>query len=55
MAFTRGIIPRMCINVPSTALSWGTYEIIKTFLNVRKSTKEWLNKNKKMEKFENTQ
>lgn len=31
-AFTKGIGPRMCINVPSTALSWGTYELIKSFL-----------------------
>lgn len=34
-AFTRGMGPRMCINVPSTALSWGTYEIIKNFLTNR--------------------
>lgn len=33
-AFTKGVGPRMCINVPSTALSWGTYELIKTFLGV---------------------
>lgn len=25
-SFTKGVFPRMCINVPSTALSWGTYE-----------------------------
>lgn len=31
-AFTKGMAPRMFINVPSTALSWGTYEIIKNFL-----------------------
>ena len=31
-AFTKGAIPRMAINVPSTALSWGTYEIIKSTL-----------------------
>lgn len=31
-AFTKGLAPRMCINVPSTALSWGTYELIKSFL-----------------------
>ena len=31
-AFSKGIFPRMCINVPSTALSWGTYEIMKTAL-----------------------
>ena len=32
LGFTRGVQPRMMINVPSTALSWGTYEIIKGFL-----------------------
>ena len=32
LAFTKGILPRMSINVPSTALSWGTYELIKSFL-----------------------
>ena len=32
LAFTKGISPRMCINVPSTALSWGTYELIKSLL-----------------------
>ena len=32
IAFTKGILPRMSINVPSTALSWGTYELIKSFL-----------------------
>ena len=31
-AFRKGIYPRMTINVPSTALSWGTYEIVKGFL-----------------------
>ena len=31
-AFARGVGPRMCINVPSTALSWGTYELIKNFI-----------------------
>lgn len=31
-AFIKGIAPRMCINIPSTALSWGTYELIKGFL-----------------------
>ena len=31
-AFTKGIMPRMMINVPSTALSWGTYEVVKGFL-----------------------
>lgn len=34
MAFSRGIFPRMTINVPSTALSWGTYELMKgLFIN----------------------
>mmetsp|Transcript_13363 Transcript_13363/g.22729 ORF Transcript_13363/g.22729 Transcript_13363/m.22729 type:complete len:80 (+) Transcript_13363:888-1127(+) len=31
-AFCKGIYPRMTMNVPSTALSWGTYEIVKGFL-----------------------
>jgi len=31
-AFGRGIYPRMTINVPSTAISWGTYEFVKGFL-----------------------
>jgi hypothetical protein len=35
MAFTKGVIPRMGINVPSTALSWGTYEMLKSFLSKR--------------------
>jgi len=37
MAFTKGILPRMSINVPSTALSWGTYELIKSCLIGSKS------------------
>ena len=32
IAFTKGVFPRMSINVPSTALSWGTYELIKSLL-----------------------
>ena len=39
MAFSKGILPRMSINVPSTALSWGTYELIKSFL-IGKKDKE---------------
>jgi len=39
-AFTKGVGPRMCINVPSTALSWGTYEMIKTLLGVKPSKHE---------------
>ena len=31
-AFGKGIYPRMTINVPSTALSWGTYEFVKGIL-----------------------
>ena len=31
-AFGRGVGPRMALNVPSTALSWGTYEMVKGFL-----------------------
>lgn len=34
MAFSKGVLPRMSINVPSTALSWGTYEAIKSFLDI---------------------
>jgi hypothetical protein len=34
-AFSKGIMPRMCINVPSTALSWGTYELAKSYLTER--------------------
>ena len=37
-AFAKGVFPRICINVPSTALSWGSYEFVKSFLN--KSSKE---------------
>lgn len=40
LAFTKGVLPRMSINVPSTALSWGTYEFIKSFLIQDKTTKE---------------
>ena len=31
-AFGKGVVPRIGINIPSTALSWGTYEIVKSFL-----------------------
>lgn len=31
-AFAKGIAPRMSINVPAAALSWGTYELIKSVL-----------------------
>ena len=31
-AFKKGMIPRMMINVPSAALSWGTYEFVKNLL-----------------------
>jgi Mitochondrial carrier protein len=34
-AFTKGVGPRMCINIPSTALSWGTYELVKSFIAKR--------------------
>lgn len=39
-AFSKGVGPRMCINVPSTALSWGTYELIKTFLGANNNKPE---------------
>ena len=32
LGFTTGVLPRMSINVPATALSWGSYELIKSFL-----------------------
>jgi len=35
IAFTKGVLPRMLINVPATALSWGTYELIKGFIGNR--------------------
>jgi solute carrier family 25 (mitochondrial iron transporter), member 28/37 len=38
-AFSKGVGPRMCINVPSTALSWGTYELIKNFLGAGGSSR----------------
>jgi hypothetical protein len=30
--FSRGIGARMMLNIPSTAISWGTYEMVKGFL-----------------------
>lgn len=39
-AFTKGVMPRMSINVPSTALSWGTYELIKSFLITEKKSED---------------
>ena len=33
IAFTKGVLPRMCINIPATALSWGTYELIKGLIS----------------------
>ena len=35
LAFTKGVLPRMSINVPATALSWGTYELIKGLIGDR--------------------
>ncbi len=32
IAFARGFLPRILIYIPSTALSWGTYEIVKSIL-----------------------
>ena len=37
LAFTKGVLPRMSINVPSTALSWGTYEFVKSLLGADES------------------
>jgi hypothetical protein len=31
-AFSKGIFTRLMINIPSTALSWGTYEAMKALL-----------------------
>ena len=31
-SFTKGSLARLSINIPSTALSWGTYEMIKLLL-----------------------
>ena len=36
-AFGKGIYPRMTINVPATALSWGTYEFVKGILTKKNS------------------
>lgn len=36
LAFTKGVLPRLSINVPATALSWGTYELVKSFLSTIK-------------------
>lgn len=30
--FSKGIFPRLSINFPATALSWGTYEYVKSYL-----------------------
>ena len=32
--FTKGVFPRMAMYVPSTALCWGTYEMIKSMIQV---------------------
>jgi len=37
-SFSKGAIARLYINVPSTALSWGTYELVKTLLGVKSHT-----------------
>lgn len=34
-SFAKGSIARLSINVPSTALSWGTYEMMKLLLGAR--------------------
>lgn len=36
LAFTKGVMPRLMINVPATALSWGTYEVMKSVLGVKR-------------------
>jgi hypothetical protein len=35
-SFSKGMMPRLLINVPSTALSWGTYEVVKLMLGVQR-------------------
>jgi len=40
IAFTKGVLPRMSINVPSTALSWGTYEFVKSLLSEEKESSQ---------------
>ena len=40
IAFSKGILPRMSINVPSTALSWGTYELVKNLLVTREERRD---------------
>lgn len=37
-SFSKGAIARLYINAPSTALSWGTYELVKTLLGVKSHT-----------------
>jgi len=31
-AFGKGVIPRLGMNIPAVAMSWGTYEIVKSYL-----------------------
>jgi hypothetical protein len=31
-AFGKGILPRMGMNIPAVAMSWGTYEMVKNAL-----------------------
>jgi len=33
--FFKGLTPRVITNAPSCAISWGTYEVIKSFLSVK--------------------
>ena len=34
-SFSKGSLARLAINVPSTALSWGTYELVKSLLGAK--------------------
>jgi solute carrier family 25 iron transporter 28/37 len=38
IGFTKGMVPRMLYNMPSTAISWTAYEFCKYFLNKKKQS-----------------
>jgi len=40
MGFTKGMVPRMLYNMPSTAISWTAYEFCKYILNKKKQKEE---------------
>jgi hypothetical protein len=39
-AFSKGILANILIFVPSTALTWGSYELIKSILGMRSHTRD---------------